>query len=220
MVSIPRGIHSHETLRNRWIATVLILGGIGACVGYFVASSFMTASLLFLLAQVIALADYVRLRKATDVWIEEMLSDLHIDIDDLEQQVTPALVLEQWKSHIKKERSNPLMTRGADERGFTSGKIESELDAARDYKQAEHREEYEGIEGELTIAQQVKFEADRRYAEHAQQRWEQAERNDPDLIEAGVDRLGDLVATDYFKKNHDPDAVSKLLENQSSSDDS
>lgn len=220
MVSIPRGIHSHETLRNRWIATVLILGGIGACVGYFVASSFMTASLLFLLAQVIALADYVRLRKATDVWIEEMLSDLHIDIDDLEQQVTPALVLEQWKSHIKKERSNPLMTRGADERGFTSGKIESELDAARDYKQAEHREEYEGIEGELTIAQQVKFEADRRYAEHAQQRWEQAERNDPDLIEAGVDRLGDLVATDFFKKNHDPDAVSKLLKNQSSSDDS
>ena len=46
-----------------------------------------------------------------------------------------------------------------------------------------------------------------------------AERNDPDLIEAGVKRLGDLVATDYFEKNHDPNAMSKLMERQSSSDD-
>ena len=65
----------------------------------------------------------------------------------------------------------------------------------------------------------MKAEADQRYAEHAQQRWEEAERNDPDLIEAGVKRLGDLVATDYFEKNHDSNAMSKLMERQSSSDD-
>ena len=71
----------------------------------------------------------------------------------------------------------------------------------------------------MTITEQVKAEADKRYAEHAQQRWEEAERNDPDLIEAGVTRLGDLVATDYFEKNHDPGAVSNLTASQSSSDE-
>ena len=32
-------------------------------------------------------------------------------------------------------------------------------------------------------------------------RWEIAESNDPDMIEYGVERLGDLVKTDYFEKN-------------------
>ena len=120
---------------------------------------------------------------------------------------------------MKKERTNPLMTRGKDERGFTSGILESDLDSQKELTPAQEHEEYQGLEDELTVAQQVKAEADQRYAEHAQQRWEEAERNDPDLIEAGVKRLGDLVATDYFEKNHDPNAVSKLMEDQSSNDD-
>ena len=219
MVSIPRGVHSYQTLRNRWVLSVFLFGGFGALVGYIVASSVLIASFCFLIGQVIAFADHVRLRKATDLWMEEMLSDLHIDIDDFVGRITPALVLEQWKSHIKKERTNPLMTRGNDQRGFTSGITESDLDAARNSRPAEEREEYQGLEESLTVAQQVKAEADKRYAEHAQQRWEEAERNDPDLIEAGVKRLGDLVATDFFEKNHDPNAVSKLMEGQSSSDD-
>ena len=148
-----------------------------------------------------------------------MLSDLHIDVDDFGSQLTPAFVMQQWELQMKKERSNPLMTRGKDERGFTPGILESDLDSNREIMQAEDREEYHGLEDDLTVAQQVKAEADQRYAEHAQQRWEEAERNDPDLIEAGVKRLGDLVATDYFEKNHDPNAMSKLMERQSSSDD-
>jgi hypothetical protein len=120
---------------------------------------------------------------------------------------------------MKKQRSNPLMTRGNDERGFTSGIVESYLDADRNLTEAEEREEYQGLEDELTVAQQVKVEADLRYAEHAQLRWEEAERNDPDLIEAGVKRLGDLVTTDYFEKNHDPNAISNLMEMTQSSND-
>ena len=98
MVSIPRGVHSYQTLRRRWILSVFLFGGFGALVGYIVASSFLIASFCFLIGQVIAFADHVRLRKATDLWMEEMLSDLHIDIDDFEGRITPALVLEQWKS--------------------------------------------------------------------------------------------------------------------------
>ena len=219
MGTIPRGIHSYQELRKRWMFSVLVLGSVGASTAYLLTASLFIATVCFLFAQVISFADFFRLRKATDLWIEEMLSDLHIDIDDFGSQLTPAFVMQQWELQMKKERSNPLMTRGKDERGFTPGILESDLDSNRDITQAEDREEYHGLEDDLTVAQQVKAEADQRYAEHAQQRWEEAERNDPDLIEAGVKRLGDLVATDYFEKNHDPNAVSKLMERQSSSDD-
>ena len=74
-----------------------------------------------------------------------MLSDLHLDIDELGTQLTPALVLERWESQMKKERSNPLMTRGNDESGFTSGIIESDLDTDREFTEAEEREEYQGL---------------------------------------------------------------------------
>ena len=219
MGTIPRGIHSYQELRKRWVTSVLILGGVGAGAAYLLTASWFVAAVCFLIGQLICFADFFRLRKATDIWIEEMLSDLHIDVDEFGSQLTPALVMQQWELQMKKERSNPLMTRGKDERGFTPGILESELDADQAITQAEDREEYHGLEDDLTVAQQVKAEADQRYAEHAQQRWEEAERNDPDLIEAGVKRLGDLVATDYFEKNHDPHAVSKLMERQSSSDD-
>ena len=219
MGTIPRGIHSYQELRKRWMFSVLVLGSVGASTAYLLTASLFITTVCFLFAQVISFADFFRLRKATDLWIEEMLSDLHIDIDDFGSQLTPASVMQQWELQMKKERSNPLMTRGKDERGFTPGILESDLDANRDITQAEDREEYHDLEDDLTVAQQVKAEADQRYAEHAQQRWEEAERNDPDLIEAGVKRLGDLVATDYFEKNHDPNAVSKLMERQSSSDD-
>tara|TARA_B100000003_G_scaffold182234_1_gene174589 strand:- start:250 stop:912 length:663 start_codon:yes stop_codon:yes gene_type:complete len=219
MGTIPRGIHSYQELRKRWMISVLVLGSVGASTAYLLTASLFITTVCFLFAQVISFADFFRLRKATDLWIEEMLSDLHIDIDDFGSQLTPAFVMQQWELQMKKERSNPLMTRGKDERGFTPGILESDLDTNRDITQAEDREEYHGLEDDLTVAQQVKAEADQRYAEHAQQRWEEAERNDPDLIEAGVKRLGDLVATDYFEKNHDPNAVSKLMERQSSSDD-
>ena len=220
MVSVPAGIHSYRTLRNRWLCFVLIFGGLFSVVGYMTTSSVLIAAACFLIGQVVALADYFRLRKATDVWIEDMLSDLHIDIDSSKGTLTPSFVLEQWEIQMKKERSNVLMTRGKDARGFTSGIAESELDSDKQYASAHEREEYKGIEEELTVAQQVRAEADQRYAEHAQRRWEESERNDPDLIEAGVERLGDLVTTDYFEKNHDANAVSNLMDRQSSKDDS
>ena len=220
MVSIPRGIHSYQSLRNRWFVSVLVLGGVSALAGYMLTSSLMLAAICLLVGQIVSFIDYFRLRKATDVWIEEMLSDLHIDIDDLDGHITPALVLEQWEREMKKQRTNPLMTRGNDERGFTPGILESELDAENEYRAVEKDEAYEGLEAELSVAQQVKAEADQRYAEQAQERWEKAEQSDPDLIEAGVKRLGDLVATDYFERNHDPNAVSKLMKDQSSNDES
>ena len=44
----------------------------------------------------------------------------------------------------------------------------------------------------------------------AQERWEVAESNDPDLIEYGVEKLGDLVRTDYFNKNAEEGGFSNV----------
>ena len=53
------------------------------------------------------------------------------------------------------------------------------------------------------------------YAKMAQKRWEIAEANDPDIIEYGVERLGDLVRTDYFEKNAEDGAFTKVANKDS-----
>ena len=73
--------------------SVLLLGGVSALAGYVLTSSLMLAAICLLFGQIISFIDYFRLRKATDVWIEEMLSDLHIDIDDLDGHITLHLSL-------------------------------------------------------------------------------------------------------------------------------
>ena len=86
MGTIPRGIHSYQELRKRWMVSVLILGGVSAGAAYLLTASWFIAAVCFLIGQMISFADFFRLRKATDIWIEEMLSDLHIDVDDLGSQ--------------------------------------------------------------------------------------------------------------------------------------
>ena len=60
------------------------------------------------------------------------------------------------------------------------------------------RPEFEGIEGDLTKGEKLMVEANIVRDKKSQKAWEAAEKSDPELIEAGVDKLGDLVA-----KGHD-----------------
>jgi hypothetical protein len=219
MESIPKGVYSHITLRKRWLVLSVSLGILGFGIGYFVFNQLLIGFIGSLVGQFLAIVDYIDRRSTANKWIEEMLSTLHVDFVDFEGALTLERILEQVNMQTIDVETNPVRTRGGDERGFTGGVIESDLDEEQAIRPVSNHDQYEDLEQELTIAEQVKAEADQRYAEHAQQRWEEAERNDPDLIEAGVTRLGDLVATDYFEKNHDPEAVSKLTSSQSSSEE-
>jgi hypothetical protein len=58
--------------------------------------------------------------------------------------------------------------------------------------------EHVGLEDKLTKAETVVVEADDIRAERAAKSWSKKEENDPELIEAGVKRLGDLVSTGHF----------------------
>lgn len=219
MQSIPKGVYSHMALRKRWLVLSFSLGILGFGIGYLVFKQILIGFIGSLVGQFLAIVDYIDRRSTANKWIEEMLSELHIDIDDFEGALTLERVLEQVNMQTIEVEKNPVRTRGKDIRGFTGGVLESDLDEQQAIRPVSKHDVYADLEQDLTIAEQVKAEADKRYAEHAQQRWEEAERNDPDLIEAGVTRLGDLVTTDYFEKNQDSKAISKLTSDQSSSDE-
>jgi hypothetical protein len=206
-------------LRKRWLVLSFSLSILGFGIGYLVFKQVLIGFIGSLVGQFLAIVDYIDRRSTANKWIEEMLSELHIDIDDFEGALTLERVLEQVNMQTIEVEKNPVRTRGKDVRGFTGGVLESDLDEQQAIRPVSKHDVYADLEQDLTVAEQVKAEADKRYAEHAQQRWEEAERNDPDLIEAGVTRLGDLVTTDYFEKNQDSKAVSKLTSDQSSSDE-
>jgi hypothetical protein len=70
---------------------------------------------------------------------------------------------------------------------------------------------YEGLEGDLRRSERLVNEANERYGAVANEQWSVAESKDQDLIEAGVERLGDLVRTDWFEKNAKDGAVDELM---------
>ena len=104
-------------------------------------------------------------------------------------------------------------TRGTDEKGPAFGDDKSAFQpSAQRRDPATHEQDYDGLEGPLGTAESLVEEANQSYAARAQERWEASEKADVDLIEAGVDRLGDLVKTDWFQKNAKDGAVKELME--------
>ena len=90
-------------------------------------------------------------------------------------------------------------TRGEDPRGPAEGSGADTIDSRMPRIDAmTPRPEFEGIEGELTEGEKLVQEANVARDLKSQEAWETAEKADPELIEAGVDKLGDLVA-----KGHD-----------------
>ena len=90
-------------------------------------------------------------------------------------------------------------TRGKDPRGPAKGKGADTFEKSLSRVDAmTPRPELEGREGELTKSEKIVEEANIIAAEDAQKRWERSEVNDPELIEAGVTKLGDLVARGHF----------------------
>ena len=144
--------------------------------------------------------------------IEEIYDRLEVDPKELD-----GLSGEQVLSFVnsvlsERDKSNDQMMRGHDEKGPDWGRSDAELGKELQRRDAiVHGVTYEGLEDEITIGEQLKREADDLYAKVAQQRWEETEANDPDLIEAGVERLGDLVTTDFFEKNAEEGAFKKVV---------
>lgn len=135
-----------------------------------------------------------------------------LDIDDKEERHQAYLQhLSDWIATDLGD-ANPTRSRGDDPKGPDWGKTDFKLghDPVRRDAISEG-EKYTGMEGSLTSGEVMVEEANQEYADLAQKRWENAEANDPDLVEYGVERLGDLVKTDYFEKNAEDGAFSKVV---------
>ena len=146
---------------------------------------------------------------------ENLLGLLEVDPEYFEdgparQQLT--LAAETGKFSELQVKKNTGAIRGHDEKGFTGGAKQKPLDSKgtrRDVKESEGM--YDGLEGDLRRSEHLVEEANARYQEVADQQWKEAESADQDLIEAGVERLGDLVRTDWFDKNAKDGAVDELM---------
>ena len=134
-----------------------------------------------------------------------------LDIDDKEERYQAYLEhLSEWIA-TDMEEINPIRTRGSDPLGPDWGKTDFKLGQEPQRRDAVVQgEKYSGMEGDLTSAEKMVADANTKYATMAQKRWEIAEANDPDLIEYGVEKLGDLVKTDYFEKNAESGAFAKV----------
>ena len=105
-----------------------------------------------------------------------------------------------------------LRTRGSDEKGPAFDEAEAPINASKQrVDPLLHEEDYVGLEGELRVAEQLVEEANQQYADEAQRQWDIAEAQDMDNIEAGVKRLGDLVATGWFERNAKDGAVEEVM---------
>ena len=118
------------------------------------------------------------------------------------------------------ESISPRMQRASDEKGPSWGKEEATLSPNVGRRDAiESSSMYDGLDGPLQIGEKIVEEANQKYAQEAQIRWEEAEKNDADLIEAGVERLGDLLRTDWFEKNSEDGVVARLMSNNNQNND-
>ena len=146
---------------------------------------------------------------------EAMFERLDIDPDLLEgNDVHRRLLLaaETGKFNEVQVKKMTGSIRGQDEKGFTGGTYDEHPQAAhtrRDIIESEGA--YDGLEGDLRRSEHLVNEANERYSAVAERQWKAAEAKDQDLIEAGVERLGDLVRTDWFEKNAKDGAVDELM---------
>ncbi len=145
--------------------------------------------------------------------IEEIYDLLEVDPKELGGLSSKQVLSFVNRVLSESESSNNQMVRGQDEKGPDWGRSDADLGDELERRDAiVHGTKYEGLEDEITVSEQLKRDADDRYAKFAQQRWEQAEASDPDLIEAGVESLGDLITTDFFDKNAEEGAFKKVME--------
>jgi hypothetical protein len=194
------------------IGASLILGAIG----WF--SSTLSSSSLLMCESIVAGSAIFLMISAKRKGIERqeaLFMLLEVDPAILEQSNGMELAFQAVQSGdlqsiqvSKTQRRN----RGSDEKGFTSGRTDSQLDVSQVRRDSSLSESaYQGLEGDLRPSELLVNEANVRYEEKAQQRWQEAESKDSDLIEAGVERLGDLVKTDWFEKNANEGAVQELM---------
>ncbi len=149
------------------------------------------------------------IEKYYDTKIEYTLNELlsHENYQEIEQT-----------SQDKEKKSNysnseHLRIRGSDEKGPAFGKNSKDFSTHGKRIDAMENRDYDEIENVNTKGERMLRDADKLQSETAAKQWEKSQSKDQDLIEAGVDNLGDLIKTGWFEKNQQDGAVKQLYDN-------
>ena len=105
-----------------------------------------------------------------------------------------------------------LRIRGGDEKGPAFGKDHKNFSTHGKRIDAMVNRDFDDVETISTNNEKMIRVADEIQSEIAAEQWSKSESMDEDLIEAGVENLGDLIKTGWFEKNKQDDAVKRLYE--------
>jgi hypothetical protein len=95
-------------------------------------------------------------------------------------------------------------TRGKDPKGPAEGGGADTIEASMPRIDAmTPRPEFDGLEGDLTSGEKLVETVNKEQSVSAQAAWEQSESEDPDLIESGFEKLGDMVAAGQLRPAED-----------------
>lgn len=114
--------------------------------------------------------------------------------------------------HSNYPNSEYLRIRGSDEKGPAFGKDNKNFSTHGKRIDAMANRDYDDIESTSTNAEKMIRLADEVQSDISSKQWEKSESMDNDLIEAGVDNLGDLLKTGWFEKNKQDGAVKRLYQ--------
>jgi hypothetical protein len=147
-------------------------------------------------------------------WIHEKLAELDIEWhsgskDELENLLDE---IENYRGNIMEKETagdsggQRYRTRGKDEKGPDWGRSDSALSGKMPRRDGlKGSKVYDNLEGPLTENEKLMHQFDIRNATEAQKRWLREEKKDLDIVEAGVDNLGDLLKSGFFEKGVDRD---------------
>ena len=144
-------------------------------------------------------------------YIKEILSN-----EILTQSIIQQGFYDQKSNYTDKESSfvnkEYLRNRGQDEKGPSFHHNDSLFSIKKTIVVPVSNEEYQNLDSDITKGEKLVKSADIIYFETAKVQWEKSENEDQDIIEAGVDSLGELVKSGWFEKNAKDGAMKELYE--------
>jgi low affinity Fe/Cu permease len=194
------------------ITSILIIGCSLLALFYFIELNFRIITILALM--VLLGLNYTLIQNKKNIEVRDFAKKFEIDLerDFAEFQNTIALYKKGEFEKIEAAFTNKKhrRSRGFDDKGPTSGVFSKSLNKDNLRIDAMKNKDYDDILEEITVGESLIQEANEKYAEISGKRWIESESKDKDLIEAGVDKLGDLVKTEWFERNAKDGAVKEL----------
>lgn len=198
--AIDQYLRDNNRYRSIIIIHVLI---IGLCSWYFLKQGFSNPVVLICCFNLVFVFIILRRKKKSItrlISLIDMTGLVELTAEerslDTNLQALKARIIAAETIHVQTQ------TRGGDEKGPSWGKEDSALNQMAIRRDAlEQGTQYDGLEGELTAGEKMVEMANKKYADMAERRWQDAEKEDADLQEYGVEKLSDLVQTDYFEKH-------------------